>query len=70
MKAEQRDSIMNGLSLLTGDKLQYNSKTGAIDIIQRANDKKNKLPAGTALIRALVGDKNHVATITWAGDQN
>ncbi|HUN04712.1 MAG TPA: hypothetical protein PLS00_17835, partial [Niabella sp.] len=57
MTNKQINRIIAGLQRLTNDKLQYNKKTGKIDIITRANDKDIKLKSGTQLVRDLVDHK-------------
>jgi len=64
MSVEDRNMIVGLLQKLTGDKIRYNEKTHNIDIVTMANDKKNKLKSGTALIRALVGHEM-TATINY-----
>jgi len=65
-----RNFILQGLQMLTGDKLAYNSKTGNVDITKRISDKKNQLKEGTTLLRGLVDNTKFTASITLSHTQD
>ncbi len=65
MSNKQRNQIITNLQKLTNDKLQYNKKTRAIDIVSRAKDKDIKLKSGTDLIRSLV-DHKYTLTLNYS----
>ena len=62
---KQRNKIIANLQKLTNDKLQYNRKTGMVDITSRAKGKDIKLKSGTELVRELVDHDNKV-TINYS----
>jgi|GEM_PF-5972395 len=62
---KQRDRLISGLQNLTDDKIKFNTKTGMVDIITKAYDKKLKFKIGTLLIRDLINHPNNV-TINYS----
>ncbi|WP_160716247.1 DUF6443 domain-containing protein [Chitinophaga solisilvae] len=55
MTKSERDKVMEWLQKLTIDKIRYNEKTGRVDIVQMAARNDNRLAAGTALLRGVIG---------------